>query len=363
MPRAHARRILQVAAAIPTIGLATAYEVCRQASKRAKRNQANFEAGRLNTTNHNKHANANRFHMANGNNKTTYRAKHAPPPQRQQSNKRARAAPARRITRSNRPSGRGRNIPAAFGSSSMGTFSMRTNGAGSIIVRGQDLVSTAGTTISNNEIITIIPANPNYHTGTKLAAHANLYSTFIPRKLSILYRPGSGTGTNGQIAIGSVWSNLSLGSAGLEQFLYSSPGGYMGPVYQPARVKIPLGANLTQKAYTCAAEMSTSGNPFNVIIAIPQNPEPLTTSPGSIVIEYEYEFRNPCPGSATYTKGIIANLPTTARQAAVLATESAAQYSAGSTLLVQREASAWVYTLDGNIVTAPTTGIALWITQ
>lgn len=181
-------------------------------------------------------------------------------------------------------------LPAAYATHVRPRFSTRITGSG-MQVTGCDLVYQIPADLSvvaDEELMAIIPANPAYWTGTRIAALAQGYQNYRPRRLTFHYIPQVAVTQAGTVIMGTLW-NASAPTTGIQQTLLTSNGGCMTQCYLPCDTSVILGRNLQQNLFQFSGPLGIDSNPFT-FAAIVRGSGDL---PGYFYVSYDYEFRNP----------------------------------------------------------------------
>lgn len=167
------------------------------------------------------------------------------------------------------------------------------------MVSGCDLVYPVPATVQTQGdfLFTIIPSNPAYWTGTRIAQVAPAYMTYRPLRMTFSYIPQVAVTQAGTVAMGTLWNGAS-GDADLQQTLFTSNGGCLTQCYVPCDTTIRLGANLQQNLFTLSGSLEPDTSPFIFCAAL----RGATVVPGYFYVSYEYEFKNPVGQSWTYAR-------------------------------------------------------------
>lgn len=181
-----------------------------------------------------------------------------------------------------------RNIPGAYSGVNRTNFMTRYLDNTTIRVSGFDLIYNIEDSIYDGPFC-VIPANPAYWEGTRIAAIANAYSQYRPISISFEYFPQVSTMTNGNVIAGTLWNNVP-GSNTTRQALATSNGGKLFPIYQKAKINVKLRSNLQQNLFSFQGYMGNDVSPFT-FIAMSQNANNI--KPGYFMVHYVYDFKNP----------------------------------------------------------------------
>lgn len=198
----------------------------------------------------------------------------------------------------NKPT-RPRNIPGAYSATNRTTFNTRYLDNTTIRVQGYDLIYNIEDSIYDGPFC-VIPANPAYWEGTRVASIANAYSQYRPISIHFDYYPQVSTMTNGNIIAGTLWNNVP-GNGATRQALATSNGGKLFPIYQKASINVKLKTNLQQNLFNFQGFLSNETNPFT-FIAMSQNVNNI--KPGYFMVHYVYDFKNPIGDGFEYATDV-----------------------------------------------------------
>lgn len=193
------------------------------------------------------------------------------------------------------------NIPSAEGTTKGSYFKSYSNGNNMTVI-GKDLVyaspgSSVSNTPSDGAAFAIIPANPCYWSGTRIAQVAAGFQHYKPVKLSFEYVPQVATTQSGTVYMGTLWDTAVPDSA-LQQSLLSSNGGMSTQVYNGCVSNVHLSGNLPQSLFECGGNMSSQkANPFQ-FIAVTSGAGDVV--PGYFYVSYEYVLHNPIGAGKLY---------------------------------------------------------------
>lgn len=210
----------------------------------------------------------------------------------------------RRLRRVRRRRRIGNRLPAAFTKTVPKTFNtMQLNGT-TATVSGTDLIykiPTTAITTNNTQVITMIPANPAYWTGTRIAAIAQGYQNYRPLLFQVHYVPQCAVTQQGNVLAGTLWNEVPT-SDNLQQTLKTSNGGILTQCYKPATARIRMKSNLQYNLYRMGGPIDQESNPF-IFIALQigclnSNNQPIV--PGYFYITYKYVLKNPIGTGITY---------------------------------------------------------------
>jgi len=205
----------------------------------------------------------------------------------------------KRRTRPNR-----NRIPAAYVPNAPKIFNnVKVNGT-SALVTGCDLVykinNTLNTDFQNTDLLTIIPSNPAYWTGTRVSAIASGYQNYRPLKFQVHYVPVCAVTQQGCVIGGTLWHDVPS-EENLQQTLKTSNGGMITQCYKTSTSVIKLGTNLQQNLFRMAGMIDQESNPFIYIalsIATTNNGSKII--PGYFYVSYQYQFKNPIGQSTEF---------------------------------------------------------------
>lgn len=188
-------------------------------------------------------------------------------------------------------------LPAARTKSFKRIFNITSQDGNSMTVKGRDLVYAIPdtlTTTQNTSVITVIPSNPCYWTGTRVAALASGYQNFRPLMFKVSYVPQCAVTQQGNVIAGTLWNTLPSPS-NFQQTLRTSPGGMMTQCYKPATTAVTMKSNLQFNLFRCAGKFDQESNPFTYIaLAIATvNENNQRIIPGYFYVDYAYTFKNP----------------------------------------------------------------------
>lgn len=192
----------------------------------------------------------------------------------------------------------GRSLPAAYASHVRPRFNVMSRTATSARVAGCDLVYPMPDTIvtdSGDSLFVVIPANPAYWSGTRIAQFAPAYMNYRPISMTFSYIPQVAVTQQGTVFMGTLWNGASPAS-NIQQSLFTSNGGCLTQCYVPCDTRISLGANLQQNLYTLNGDLNPDTNPFLFLAGIRGS----DVVPGYFYVTYMYEFKNPIGQSWEY---------------------------------------------------------------
>lgn len=180
---------------------------------------------------------------------------------------------------------------------------MKTNGT-SVTVSGCDLIySIPNSTQAQNQstnVISMIPANPAYWTGTRIAALAASYQNYRPLNLEFIYVPMCATTQQGNVIAGTFWNEVP-NSENLQQSLKTSNGGIITQAFKPANSIVKLKSNLQFNLYRMGGAIDQQSNPFMFIaLAVACTNGNTQIVPGYFYVKYRYILKNPLGTGITY---------------------------------------------------------------
>lgn len=174
---------------------------------------------------------------------------------------------------------------------------LRQNGS-SVRVTGRDLIysipddNTAPIQTSN--VIAVIPANPVYWRGSRIAALASGYQNYRPLRFRITYVPIVAATQQGNVIGGTIWDN-GFESDNIQQSLRTSNGGFLTQCYTPHSSVIRPKTNLQFNLYRVGGAFDQQSNPF-IFIAIAlgcRNSNNQRVIPGYFYVTWSFELKNP----------------------------------------------------------------------
>jgi len=241
--------------------------------------------GKMNTSNNN--------NINNNNNKIKQRNKNKRNRRRNRETRRARISAIR-----NNNKRRNRNrMAAAYTKNVPKTFNTMQLSGTSAIVSGTDLIYKIPTQLngdSTTSVITMIPANPAYWTGTRISAIAQGYQNYRPISFRVHYIPQCAVTQQGNVLAGTLWNEVPTDD-NLQQTLKTSNGGTLTQCYKPATSTVRMKTNLQYNLYRMGGAIDQESNPF-IFIALQigctdANSQPII--PGYFYITYKYILKNP----------------------------------------------------------------------
>lgn len=206
-----------------------------------------------------------------------------------------------------------RNLAAAYTKSFKREFSILRQTGTSMRVKGRDLIYKIPNSLESNnntDVITVIPCNPAYWTGTRMAAISAGYQNYRPIIFKVTYVPQCAVTQQGNVIGGTIW-NMSPNDSNLQQTLRTSNGGMLTQCYKPFTTNIELGTNLQFNLFRMGGKFDQESNPF-IYIAMSIGTKDNNNNniiPGYFYVHYEYELKNPIGDTIKYfNSGLIQNI-------------------------------------------------------
>lgn len=189
-----------------------------------------------------------------------------------------------------------RTVPAAYTHTFRGPQFARvssSNNDQTIRLRGFDLVQPVPGfqyMTGASGVFLVIPSNPAYWQGTRIAGVAAVYQQYRPLRFDVKYVPSVPVTVPGNVIYGTLWQQGVTDEA-LQQSLATSNGGGIVTCYQSAWSRVRCNNNtLPQKFYEVAGHPATqSANPFHWIAYYSGGGEQ-SAPPGYVIVHWEYEF-------------------------------------------------------------------------
>jgi len=174
----------------------------------------------------------------------------------------------------------------------------------SATVSGCDLVYSIPDSLANNtgsNVITIIPANPAYWTGTRIAQVAAGYQNYRPIQFEVVYVPQCAVTQQGNVIGGTLWNEVPTEN-NMQQTLKTSNGGMLTQCYKTATSIVRMKSNLQYNLYRMGGAIDQESNPFIYIsLAIGcKDSNNNSIVPGYFYIRYTYVLKNPIGTGITY---------------------------------------------------------------
>lgn len=231
----------------------------------------------------------------------------------------------------------GRSLPAAYASHVRPRFNVATRTATGAVVSGCDLVYPLPSMVSvdSDYIFAVIPSNPAYWAGTRIAQFAPAYMNFRPLKMTFSYIPQVAVTQAGTVFMGTLW-NGSAPATNLQQTLFTSNGGCLTQCYVPCDTTVTLGTNLQQNLFTLNGDINPDTSPFIFVAGV----RGAAVVPGYFYVTYTYEFKNPVGQSWSYgntgliTVSSLSTIPAFGNRSLILMS-SAAGYGPGTVFDVE----------------------------
>lgn len=183
-------------------------------------------------------------------------------------------------------------------------FQVLTQTGNTMRVKGRDLVYSIPSkldTDNNTDVITVIPANPAYWTGTRISAIAAGYQNYRPLRFDISYVPQCAVTQQGNVIAGTLWA-MAPSKQNLQQTLRTSNGGMLTQCYNPKTSRVQLKGNLQFNLFRMGGKFDQESNPFIFIAlsiaTIDTNGNRII--PGYFYVTYEYELKNPIGNTIQY---------------------------------------------------------------
>lgn len=196
------------------------------------------------------------------------------------------------------------SIPMATNVSVQKYYNIKNLGETAVRIKGCDLIYKIPDTINqlaNTSVMTVIPANPAYWLGTRIATVAQGYQNYRPVAMKIHYIPQCPVTQQGNVIGGTFWEQVPSADS-LQQSLKTSNGGFLTQCYQPATSLIRMKSNLQYNLYRMAGDINQQSNPF-IFIAIAvatKNSSNQMVNPGYFFVEYDYILKNPIGNSTQF---------------------------------------------------------------
>jgi hypothetical protein len=168
----------------------------------------------------------------------------------------------------------------------------------SVRVTGRDLMyvipddNTAP--VQTTQLITVIPANPVYWSGTRIAALAQGYQNYRPIRFKVTYVPIVSAMQQGNVIGGTIWDG-GLDNSTIQQSLRTSNGGFLTQCFVPHTSTIRPKTNLQFNLYRIGGAFNQESNPF-VFVAISvgcKNANNQRIIPGYFYVTWTFELKNP----------------------------------------------------------------------
>lgn len=218
-------------------------------------------------------------------------------------NRKKKTVRLKRVARRRRNNRRNRTMPLARPINFRRTITNTNIANTTARVTGKDLVYKIPTTITNAaaNVIAVIPCNPAYWLGTRVATIAKGYQNYRPVRFHVHYVPQCAATQAGNVIAGTVYHEAPSVD-NLQQSLKTSNGGMITQVFKPATSIIKVGTNLQKNLYRIGGDIDDDSMPFYFIaVAIAckdTNNNPVV--PGYFYVDYTFIFKNPIGGSIEF---------------------------------------------------------------
>jgi hypothetical protein len=200
---------------------------------------------------------------------------------------------------------RGRKIAAASAKNFNKRFNVLRQNGNSVRVTGRDLIYSIPddltSPIQTSNVITVIPANPAYWKGTRIAALAAGYQNYRPILFKITYVPMCAVTQQGNVIGGTIWDD-GIDNANIQQSLRTSNGGFMTQCYVPHTTRIRPKSNLQFNLYRMGGDFTTTSNPF-IFVALAigcKDSSSQRITPGYFYVTWSFELKNPIGSVNSY---------------------------------------------------------------
>lgn len=195
-------------------------------------------------------------------------------------------------------------MPAAVITTFRKQFSILQQSGTSMRVHGRDLIYKIPELLSPSsaDVMTVIPCNPAYWTGTRISAIASGYQNYRPILFKVTYVPQCAVTQQGNVLAGTLWA-MSPNPTDFQQTLRTSNGGMLVQCYKAHTTKIKLGNNLQFNLFRMGGKFDQESNPFifmAIAIGTYTNGNETKINPGYFYVEYEYELKNPIGNTIKY---------------------------------------------------------------
>jgi len=187
-------------------------------------------------------------------------------------------------------------IPAANIKNLNKDFKVLYQDGTTVKVTGRDLVYKIPDDLEdqdNSGVITVIPANPCYWIGTRIAALAQGYQNYRPLDMKFTYIPQCAVTQQGNVIAGTLWNQAPSGD-NLQQSLRTSNGGMLSQCYKGFTSTVRLKSNLQYNLYKTAGTFDQESNPFiYMAIAVACKSGEKSIIPGYFYVTWSYLLKNP----------------------------------------------------------------------
>lgn len=200
-------------------------------------------------------------------------------------------------------------IPAANTKSLNKDFKILYQDGTTVKVTGRDLVYAIPDNLvqqNGSDVITVIPANPCYWSGTRISALAQGYQNYRPLAMKFSYIPQCAVTQQGNVIAGTLW-NQAPSNDNLQQSLRTSNGGQLSQCYKSFTSVVRLKSNLQFNLYKTAGQFDQESNPFIFMsIAVGcKNTQGNSIIPGYYYVTWSFLLKNPIGNTNVfYNSGI-----------------------------------------------------------
>jgi len=182
-------------------------------------------------------------------------------------------------------------------------FKIERSKKNTMVVSGTDLVYKVPDVFisTGHKIIAVIPCNPAYWKGTRIATLATCYSQYRPLRFTVHYNPTLSAMDRGVVFAGAVTSNQSINPEYLEQTMATAPGNMNTQVAKPKSVSVPLGPALSKRLFNVGGDLDEDSNPFYYVgVAVGNFNQEERITPGYFWISYKFLFKNPLVSTSNF---------------------------------------------------------------
>lgn len=149
-----------------------------------------------------------------------------------------------------------------------------------VVIRDTEVLGAVGNTLKTYEF------NPSVTETPRLNAHEAMYRRFRIRYFNIAYKSGSGTATEGNVAVGVAVGPKMADVKDQDTILKLRPSFYV-PSWK--NDSITVGGDIDLSRYMLCSDMSADGIAFTLYVMSSK------ASTGMIQVSYEVEFSHPRP--------------------------------------------------------------------
>lgn len=194
---------------------------------------------------------------------------------------------ARRARGGGRGRGRGRGRRPRGGSRAGGQPSagIQTRSGSSIVIRDTEIIGAIPAGAADKLSLTA-QFNPSVSDMPRLAAHAKMYRRYRIKFMNIAYKSGSGTATDGNVALGIEVGPLDPVIKSQSDVLKLRPSFFV-PAWKNA--SITVGKDIDLARFMLAGDSTADGVAFTLYVWSK------AANPGVIQVSYEVEFSHPHP--------------------------------------------------------------------